>query len=137
MADADAESHFIQDIDQALQGNAWRWTGKRPSIWVHINRVHINATHQLVYSIDFVIAGATFQQTGPVTLSFLVNDHLLDRVRYASPGPQRLERPVPADWLQADQDATVTAEIDKVWTPPQAGGAPLGIILVALGLEEK
>jgi hypothetical protein len=132
MADADAETHFVQDIDSALQGNAWRWTGKRPTI-----RMHVVATQKLVYAIDFVIAEATFQQTGPVTLSLYVSDHLLDRVRYASPGPRRLEKPVPAEWLEANQDATVAAEVDKVWTPPQRGGTPLGFILVALGLEQK
>ena len=132
MADADAESHFVQDIDAALQGNTWRWTGKRPTI-----RLHLNSRQKLVYSMDFVIAESTFQQTGPVTLSLFVNDHLLDRVRYATPGPRRIEKPVPAEWLEPDQNATLAAEIDKVWTPPQPGGAHLGFILIALGLEQQ
>jgi len=132
MADADAESHFVQDISAELEGNAWRWTGKRPTI-----HLHLQATHKLVYSIEFAIAESTFQQTGPVTLSLLVNDHLLDRVRYTSPGPRRFEKPVPAEWLEADRDATLAAEVDKTWKPPQPGGMPLGFILVALGLEQK
>ncbi len=132
MSEAGAESHFVQDIDAALQGNTWRWTGKRPTI-----RLHPNSNQKLVYSIDFAIVGATLKQTGPVTLSFFVNDHLLDRVRYASPGRQRFQKPVPAEWLNANEDATLAAEIDKVWTPPPPGGAPLGFILVALGLERQ
>ena len=132
MADADAESHFVQDIDATLQVNTWRWTGKRPTI-----RLHINPNRKLVYSIDFEIVESTFQQTGPVTVSLFVNDHLLDRVRYASPGRRRLEKPVPAEWLGANEDATLAAEIDKLWTPPQPRGTRLGFILVALGLEQQ
>jgi hypothetical protein len=132
MADPGVESHFIQDISAELEGNTWRWTGKRPTI-----RVHVNSNRKLVYSIDLVIAGATFEKTGPVTLSFFVNDHLLDRVRYAAPGSQRFQKPVPAEWLQPDEDAMLGVEIDKVWTAAQPGGASLGFILIALGMEQK
>jgi hypothetical protein len=136
MADADAESHFVQDIAAALQGNTWRWTGKRPTIRLHLNS-NQKLLYSLAYSIDFAIAGSTFEQTGPVTLSFFVNDHLLERVRYATPGRRRFEKPVPAEWLVPGGDARLAAEVDKVWTPPQPGGAPLGFILVALGLERQ
>jgi hypothetical protein len=132
MADVDAESYFVQDIGAALQGNTWRWTGKRPTI-----RLHPNSNQKLVYSIDFAIADSTFQQTGPVTLSLFVNDHLLGRVRYTSAGRRRVEKPVPTGWLDPQQDTTVAAEIDKVWTPPRPGETPLGFILVALGLEPQ
>jgi hypothetical protein len=132
MADADVESHFVRDISAELQGNTWRWTGKRPTI-----RLHLNSNQKLVYSIDFAIAESTFQQTGPVTLSLFVNDHLLGSFRYASPGRQRVEKPVPAEWLEPDENATLAAEIDKVWTPPPPGGTPLGFILIALGLEQR
>jgi hypothetical protein len=131
MADADAESHFVQDIDASLQGNTWRWTGKRPTI-----RLHPNTNQKMVYSIDFALAGPTLEQTGPVTLSFFVNDHLLDRVRYATAGRQRFQKPVPAEWVEPDENVTLAAEIDKVWTPPQPDGAHLGFILVSLGLEQ-
>ena len=132
MGDADAESHFVQGISAELEGNTWRWTGKRPTI-----RLRPNSNRSLAYSIDFAIAGSTFQQTGPVTLSFFVNDHLLDRVHYATPGRRRFEKPVPAEWLVSGEEATLAAEVDKVWTPPQRGAAPLGFILVSLGLEKQ
>jgi hypothetical protein len=131
MADADAGRHFVQDIDAELQGNTWRWTGKRPTI-----RLRPNSNQNLMYSIDFAIAGSTLQQTGPVTLSFFVNDHLLDRVRYATPGSRRFQKPVPTEWLEPDENATLAAEIDKVWTSPPPGGARLGFILVSLGFEQ-
>ena len=48
----------------------------------------------------------------------------------------RIEKPVPAQWLGANEEVTLAAEIDKLWTPPQPGGARLGFVLVALGLEQ-
>ena len=132
MEDADAEGHFVRDISAELEANTWRGTGQRPTI-----RLRPASNQGLVYSIDFAIAGSTFEQTGPVTLSFFVNDHLLDRVRYAAPGPQRFQKPVPPEWLEPDENTTLAAEIDKVWTPPQPGGARLGFILIALGLERR
>lgn len=131
MSDGDAEHHFVKDIDATLQGGTWRWTGKRPTI-----RLRPNANRQLVYSIDFAIAGSTFQQTGPVTLTFFVNDHLLDRVRYTSEGRRHFQKAVPAEWLAPNESTTLAAEIDKMWTPPAPGGPPLGFILVSLGLEQ-
>jgi len=132
MADADAERYFVEDISAELEGNTWRWTGKRPTI-----RLRSGSNQKLVYSIDFAIAGSTLEQTGPVTLSFFVNDHLLDRVRYATAGRRQFRKPVPAEWLEGGEDLTLAAEIDKLWKPPQPDGKPLGFILVALGLEQK
>ena len=132
MADAHAETHFVQDISPSLEANTWRWTGKRPTI-----RLFPGSNQKLHYLIDFVIAGATFQQTGPVTLSLFVNDRLLDRKRLTAPGRQKLERPVPADWVEPNATVILAAEIDKVWTPPQSDAKPLGFILVSLGLERK
>jgi hypothetical protein len=131
MADTDAESHFVRDISAELAGNAWRWTGKRPSI-----RLHPNSNQNLVYSMDFAIAESTLQTTGPVTLSLFVNDYVLDRIRYTSPGRRRVQKPVPAAWLTANEDVILAAEIDKLWKPPQPDGKPLGFILVSLGLEQ-
>ena len=132
MADSDAENHFVQDISPSLQVNTWRWTGKRPAI-----RIFPKTTQRLSYFIDFAISDVAFAQTGPVTLSYFVNDHLLDRVRYTVPGRQRFEKPVPADWLDANGYAILAAEIDKVWIPPQRDAKPLGFILVSVGLEQK
>lgn len=132
MADADAETLFVRDISPSLQANTWRWTGKRPAI-----RMFPGTTQKLNYAIDFAIPGATFAQTGPVTVAFFVNDRLLDQVHYTAPGRQRFEKPVPAGWLDANDYATLAAEIDKVWVPAQRGADPLGLILVSLGLKQK
>jgi hypothetical protein len=73
MSDADAQTRFVQDIT-GLQAATWRWTGKRPTV-----RVMTRSTENLKYTIDFAIVEATLATTGPVTVTFLVNDRVLDR----------------------------------------------------------
>jgi hypothetical protein len=128
MADGDAEAHLVQDIG-GLAGT-WRWTGQRPTV-----RVTPRSNENLRYLIDFTIADNTFSTTGPVTVSFFVNDRLLASQRYDAPGDQHFEAPVPADWVEPNAETRVAAEVDKVWVAP-ADGARLGLILTRLGLTQ-
>jgi hypothetical protein len=127
MSDEDAPTHFVKDIT-SVSAPTWRWTGKRPTV-----RVRVRDSQNLRYSIDFALAEATLLKTGPVTVSFLVNDKVLDRVRYARAGNQHFEKPIPAGWITAGEDTTVGAEIDKLWISPN-GGPNLGMILVRIGI---
>jgi hypothetical protein len=130
MSDGDAPARIVRDVDAGLAGS-WRWTGQHPTI-----RVPGGAVENLLYVIDFALPGVTFKDTGPVTLSFYVNDRLLDRVRYSGPGVQHFEKRVPDGWAQEDREATVGAEIDKVWTSPE-DGKRLGFILTSIGLKQQ
>ena len=129
MDDGDASSYFVRDI-MGLNGS-WRWTGKRPAI-----RIAIRSNERLHYSIDFTLADATFKVTGPVTIIFSVNDHVVGTQRYAAPGVQHYDAIVPPDWVQPNTEATVGAEIDKVWVSP-TDGAQLGFILNRIGLRQE
>ena len=129
MSDEDAKTHFVQ----GLTSNAtptWRWTGQRPTV-----RVRMRSAENLRYTIDFAVGEAMIRSTGPLTVSFLVNDVVLDRVRYERDGVQHFEKAVPAGLVTAGQDAMVGAEIDKPWVPPE-GGPQLGIILMRIGLTQ-
>jgi hypothetical protein len=129
MSDEDAKTHFVQDIT-SLETATWRWTGKRPTV-----RVRMRSAENLRYTIDFAIAETTLLATGPVTVSFLVNDRVLDRARYNRAGSQHFEKPVPAGWVTAGQDITVGAEVDKLWISPE-NGTKLGMVLVRIGLTQ-
>ena len=129
MADDDAKTHFVQDIT-SIQTSMWRWTGKRPTV-----RVRMRSAENLRYTIDFAVVETTLLATGPVTVSFLVNDRVLDRARYSRAGSQHFEKPVPAGWVAAGQDVTVGAEVDKLWISPE-DGTKLGLILVRIGLTQ-
>ncbi|HUA86515.1 MAG TPA: hypothetical protein VMB85_21805 [Bryobacteraceae bacterium] len=130
LAQGGADQHIVRDI---IGGSSlpWRWTLQRPAV-----KVRIGFNTSLNYLIDFTIAAATFKTTGPVTIAFTVNDHVLDRVRYTSPGPKHFEKPVPREWIQPHQDAIAGAEIDKVWVSKD-DGAHLGFILSRIGLVER
>jgi hypothetical protein len=75
----------------------------------------------LRYVIDFTLPAVTVEDSGPVTLSFYVNDHLLDRVRYTESGTTHFEEPAPPDWVQEYEEVTVAAEIDKLWISKEDG----------------
>lgn len=130
MSDGDATVRIVRDVDAGLAGS-WRWAGQHPTI-----RVPGGPVENLLYVIDFTLPEVTIKDTGPVTLSFYVNDRLLDRVRYSSPGVQHFEKRVPDGWTQEDQEATVGAEIDKMWTSPE-DGKHLGFILTSIGLKQQ
>ncbi len=129
MADGDAEAYFVRDIG-GLAGT-WRWTGKHPEV-----HLFLRTNRKLHYVIDFTIVEATFKDTGPVTISFFVNGHLLDKITYTAPGSQHFDKPVPEEWVEAGKDAIVGAEIDKPWFSP-ADGAALGFILTRIGLRQE
>jgi hypothetical protein len=129
MDDPDAPLRFVRDISPAQAAN-WRWTDQRPAV-----RIRVRDVENLKYVIDFTLPEATFKDTGPVTVTFTVNDHVLDHVRYAAAGSQHFEKAVPANRVAVHKDATVGAEIDKTWIS-RDDGARLGFILTRIGLTQ-
>lgn len=107
----------------------WSWTRKRAAV-----KIALRGGRAVRYEIDFAVADETFKTTGPVSVTFFVNDHVLEVVRYAAPGPQHFEETIPAEWLQTEN--IVGAEVDRVWTSSD-DGAQLGLILNRLGLVEE
>ena len=129
MTDADAQEHFVTDVFDPLAAN-WRWTGKRPLI-----RLTAPAHAALTYHIQFAITPETFQSTGPVTLTFLVNGHSLDHKQYTAAGEYTFEKTVPSDWI-AGGDTTLGAEVDKGFVAKD-NGRTYGVVLIALGLKRN
>lgn len=127
MSSPDADLHIVKDVEPGSTGDLWRWTGQQPTV-----RVMAVTTDKLKLSCDFALWDEAFKQTGPVEISFTANDHLLEKVRYTSPGTKHFEKPVPVGWLTTDVESTVSARIDKVYTAP-ADGKKFGFILVRIG----
>jgi hypothetical protein len=126
-----APAHFVSDIDGALSADNWRWTGKRPTVRQLVAERNGN---KLV--ADLAVPEGAFQQTGPVTISFFIGDHLLDQVRYEKPGQKHFEKPVPPEWLSVHNDTLIAAEIDKVYVA-EKDQTRLGFILVRIGFERE
>jgi hypothetical protein len=130
MSDGDVDSRILRDVAKGPNGS-WRWTGQRPAI-----RLPGGNNTDLHYVIDFTIADVTFKETGPVTISFYVNDHVLDRVSYASPGTQHFDKPVPPDWIGEGVETIVGAEINKTYFAKD-DSQHLGFILTSIGLKQE
>ncbi len=127
MTDDSVEARIVEDISRG-HADAWRWTGRHPTL-----RVRVPAATGLKYRIEFAIADVTLKDTGPVTVTFEVNGQALGRKTYPQAGTQTWEAPVPPQMLHPDEDNTIGASVDKVWTSPQ-DGSRLGMILSAIGL---
>ncbi len=81
---------------------------------------------------SFNVAKDTFQQTGPLVIDYFVNDHLLERVRYAEDGDHTYRHAVPAGWLRTDDYTIVKMQVRNPYIAP-ADGAKLGVLLVSAG----
>jgi hypothetical protein len=132
MGDPDAPAHFVQDIANQAEGSerSWRWCQQRPTV-----KVRVKSADSLKYTIDFAVSDVTFHDTGPVTMSFYVNQRLLDQVRYTAPGQLHFEKLVPSGWVTPSQDTVLSAAIDKTWASKERG-VRLGFILTRIGLKQ-
>src|SRR5712692_1706940 len=125
MNDPYAMAYVVQDVRDLLEAGAWRWTSQRPEL-----RIYLGDIRGLKFTTDFAVPESGFRHTGPVTISFMVNGQLLERVKYEQPGNQHFERPVPDSWLHARWLNFVTMEPDKTWSD---GKFTYGFILTRAG----
>jgi hypothetical protein len=130
MGDVYADSYIVRDIQDSPQGTGWRWTYARPEL-----RFIVDRAEGWKFAADFSFPGPNFRDTGPVTVSLFINGHLLDRVRYTTPGDKHFEKPVPAAWLRPGDYTSVVAEIDPPWIAP-SDNAKLGVVLHRAGFIE-
>lgn len=124
----DADSNIVKDI-YGVDNPSWRWTGQNPTV-----RILLPRTDHLKFIADFAIWDEGFKTTGPVEIAYLVNQQVLERVRYATPGVKHFEKAVPADWLSVDSKTTLGMAVDKVYVSPR-DHVKYGLILVRLGLK--
>lgn len=124
----DSAKFFVRDV-QTHDAGLWRWTGPDPELQFTLSST---SDRKLVY--EFVINETTYKDTGPVTIQFFVNDHLLSRERYDSPGSKKFEKPVPKEWLDGKEKTRVRAKIENTWRG--ADGVLLGILLKRAGFPE-
>lgn len=129
MNDPDAPAHFVRDVSDQLQGNLWRWTAQRPLLRFVLPKQAKN----LKLVMDFTIPGDVMKQTGPITITYFLNQHQIDQITYKEPGEQHYEKPVDPKWLAAE-DNLVSAELSKVFVGDD--GARLGLALTRAGFRE-
>ncbi|MSV27626.1 MAG: hypothetical protein EXQ52_02625 [Bryobacterales bacterium] len=124
---ADAPAYIVRDIGPAVEGGLWRWARQRPAI-----RAAVPATDRFRFVMDFVIPDAT-AKGGPVTIAFAVNGHILDTVRYTTPGRKNFETAAPPALLRAGEIAILTAVPDK--TVRSSDGEELSLLMISAGFK--
>ncbi len=127
MNDPNAKAYFVKDVSDGADAGGWRWTFDRPEL-----RFFLKKTEGIHAVADFSIAGDTMKTTGPVTVSFFVNDKLIGKEKYTKAGTYHFDKPVPADLLSADKATTFALEPKPIWVAP-GDGKHLGLILVRAG----
>jgi len=128
MSDPDANLRIVKDI-YGPSDPSWRWTAQNPTI-----HMLLLSTENLRFVADFAVWNDGFKSTGPLEISYVVNDKLLDKVRYAAPGVKHFEKAVPPDWLSVNSETTLAMSIDKVYIAPKDHD-PFGVILVRMGFK--
>ena len=127
MNDPNAKAYFVKDVSDGADSGGWRWTFDRPELRFFLKNV--DGVHAIA---DFSIAGDTIKTTGPVTVSFFVNDKLVSSEKYVKAGTYHYDKLVPAGLIQADKATTFALEPKPIWVAP-GDGKHLGLILVRAG----
>ena len=113
MADPNADAYLVKDVAPSGPGT-WRWVYDHPVL-----RFLVPDVPHLKFAMVFSLPERTLRETGPVTLTFIVNGKLLDRLRCERPGEQYYAHDVPPGMLR-----------------PNANGGRLGFILSRAGFTE-
>ena len=129
MDDPNADAYLVKDVADKGPGT-WRWVYDHPVL-----RFLVPDVPRLKFAMDFSLPERTMRETGPVTLTFMVNGKLLDRLRCEQAGEQHYAHDVPAGILRANAINLVAIDPDPVWVS-KADGGRLGFILSRAGFTE-
>jgi len=125
MDDPDAGAFLVRDISP--ERGSTRWAFLHPEL-----RFRVQDAQGLTFIMEFAIPDVTFRVTGPVTVSCAVNGKKLAAMRCGHAGDYRLERAVPAGWVEPGQPIRVTFDASPKWVSPN-DGAQLSFLLRGAG----
>ncbi len=108
MNDALAADYIVRDVSEFVQAG-WRWTFDRPELQFFLAK-----TDHLELEVDYSIAADILKDTGPVTVSFFLNDHAIGSMGSRKTRRLQVHSPVPQELFNAKEIATVGMEM-KLW----------------------
>src|SRR4051812_479372 len=114
MEDPAASDFIVRDISPDRGHH--RWAFLHPEL-----RFRIKEAGYSKFVADFAIPEVTFKVTGPVTVSAAVEGRGIGAIRCDHAGDYLMEKPVPADLLQAGKEVHVTFETHPRWLSPDDG----------------
>ncbi len=124
-----ADAGIVQEIVQQQSASAWRWTNQHPrvKVWVH-------GAEGWNLHVKFTLPGVTLKQTGPITIRFGVNDHILATQVFGKEQQYEFVKAVPPEMLNPEQPNFIALDLDRVYVSPN-DGVKLGILLQEIGLK--
>ncbi len=128
-SDARSPDYVVGGFLPAAPDQLWRWAAASPAV-----RVRVSATAGLRLRVNFAFPDESHKPLLPITVSYFVNDKLLQTVVYKQTGVLEFRKAVPAEWLAADTDNIIRWEISPVYVA-KADGVKLSMIVSELGLE--
>jgi hypothetical protein len=129
MSDANSSAYVVQGIADRTE-MPWRWAYEHPVL-----RFLAPDVGRLQFMLDFSLPERTFRQTGPVTLTFIMNGKFFDRVRFDTPGQLHYAHPVAPEFLNRHGETRVAIDPEPVWVS-KADGGKLGFIITRAGFAE-
>jgi hypothetical protein len=127
VSSADAYKYFVDEIIMCQPKSVACWTLDAPEL-----KFWLTSSEDRFLTAHFQISKDTLQQTGPLVIDYLINDRLLERVRYTEDGDHTYRHAVPADWLRTGDYTIVKMQIRNPYIAP-ADGAKLGVLLMSAG----
>lgn len=131
MSDPLIRNHAVQDVLVGDAGSEWFWTAQHPRLQLSWDDVETGWE----FDAGFTIAEVVLKQTGPIHVTFLVNDHVAGSAEYKKDGNYRFQAPVPPEWIRGRDRIVVGLDIDPVYIAP-GDGAKLGVLLRSIGLRK-
>lgn len=124
-----ADRYIVSGVLGGNPSDSWRWANQRAELRFQL----LESKRQKMF-VRFVIADETFKTTGPVTMRFFLEKHLLGEMRCDSAGERLFETPVAPSIIKVGEPLIIAVEADKVWT--STDNTKLGFLLVSAGFKE-
>jgi hypothetical protein len=128
MKNDNADMGIVQEILHEQPGSAWRWTNQHPRVKVWVNSV---AGWSLY--IKFTLPAVILKKTGPISIRFSINDHLLETRTFEKEQQYEFVKAVPEAILKPADPNFIALDLDRVYVSPK-DGVKLGILLQEIGL---
>jgi hypothetical protein len=125
MDNAFADDYIVRDISS--ERGLFRWAYHHPEL-----RFRVPDNRTLKFAAEIGVPEVTFKDTGPVTVTFLIEGHPLATLRCPRAEKYRIEKPVPSGWLEPGKVVHVTFETEPRWVSP-LDGVQLSFLLYNAG----
>ena len=114
MDDATASDYFVRDI--SMERGVFRWAFQHPEL-----RFRPTDNRKLKFTAEIGVPEATFKDTGPISITVLIDARPLTTLRCPRAEKYRIEKQVPAGWLAPGKVVHVAFETTPRWVSPLDG----------------